>query len=163
MVPFLQKLAESLNFLNKNNSPKNKQVIKESAVIGDVIIGDKYHTNSLTFSPPSNLEKKVLKYLHIKTVGKRPEEKISTIYKDLEISEGTNVQTLNDSKYLIVGSDEISINSEGVRYMDNLSPEELRKIILPEEQRRIDIATEEQKMRIERYRRENNSRPSQWE
>lgn len=143
------------------NSPNNKTktTVKDSDIGGDVIGRDKNEFNNTTTHSISNLEKKVLKVLYLQHQRDQsvPRRLFREICEILEIKDGTWVAPLNDSKYLKIDGEFVVMNADGLRYMDNLDPSELNKIVLPEEQRKWDEAIEQQNKRFEENQKRRKS------
>ena len=123
---FIEKIVEKLmfkiNFLNRSNSPSNKQKISRSFT-GHIAGRD---INILEPGvKPSDLEKMALKVLYREYKNNGSNHlRIEKVHKELEIKNGQYVGTLSNSKYIKLDGDEYYIIDEGIRYMDNLSSTE---------------------------------------
>jgi hypothetical protein len=143
--------------IDRKDSPneKTKTAVKDSDVRGDVVGRDKNEFNNGNITQISNLEKRVLKVLYLKHQKdhSHPREKISEVYKILKIKDGDWVAPLNDSKYLKIDSEFIVMNADGLRYMDNLEPSDLSKIILPGKNENWNKVTYQQNRMFEENRK----------
>ncbi len=156
------KIALSLSS-HKQNSPtiKPRLSINGSHIEGYVeqTSGNKYHTEvTMNDDVASNIEKQIIKYLHVhgnRTNGP-PSKKLYALYKDLEIDGDTWLGPVHDSRFIKVNTLNAHLTTDGVRYADNMRPEDLSAIVLPDERREMEMAQEKQQVRWSRNRERNH-------
>ncbi len=145
--------------MNGNRSEKVQTVVKNSNV--NKVIGrdeNNFLGGSNFFA--SNLEKKILKLLHIEySKNGNNRKKILHTHEALEIKDGFDMSTINDSKLVKTEGVFYRMTSDGIRYMDSLSPQELNMIVLPSEQKEKDILMARQRQ-IMQEKRANGYRNS---
>lgn len=164
MFNFLKKIADEirLSFLNRTDSPSYKQNIKKSEVNGDIVARDKVVNTNTSAIKLSNNEKRLLKLLYLLHKDNiNPRIKITEAHNELQIKDGTFVGDLNESKAVSIQGEFYVITTDGLRYIENLSLEDLSRIVLPKDQRERDLIVQKQ---LEMFRKNRmNKNNSQYE
>ncbi len=116
------KLALTLNFLNRDRSPSNRIKVKHSTVgslqqaMGSITNVTNYPSETI-----SDLERKILNRLYrdFRANSQLVHWGIQEMYREFGITDGTYVGMLHDSKFIKADSDEyLTLTTDGVRYMD---------------------------------------------
>ena len=113
-------LKLKFSFLNRRNSPSNRTTLKRSS--GNTVqqAGRDLNINAGHSGAISDLERETLRrlYKEYRKTGKLLRWKITDAYRELGITEGSYVGTLNDSKYIELDGEHLVLTNEGIRYMD---------------------------------------------
>lgn len=124
-MSIIDKIIEKFNlnfrFLNRKNSPSNKASFKNSnrntvqQASRDINIGVERNEDV------SESELKILRklYSHYRETGMRSRLDINKLNKELGISDGHYVGTINTSKFIEIDGNDYTIKDTGIRSMDS--------------------------------------------